>query len=91
MKYFFISILFIIIKIKYMQNSQEQPQINIPMDKTTPMVCESCGSSVFQEGYLIRKASKFLTGSPQDSIIPIGTLFCVKCGHVNVDLLPPGL
>lgn len=65
--------------------------MNISMDKTTPMVCENCGGEVFQEGFLVRKASKFLTGSPQDSLIPIGTLFCVKCGHVNSDLIPAAL
>jgi lysophospholipase L1-like esterase len=31
----------------------------------------------------LRKASKFITGTPQDSIIPVPTFICAQCGKVN--------
>ena len=71
--------------------SQERVQLNISLDKTTPLVCEKCGNNVFQEGTILRKASKFLTGTTQDGIIPIPTFYCVKCGHVNDEFIPAEL
>jgi uncharacterized Zn finger protein len=71
---------------------QNQPQqINIPLDKTIGVYCEECESQVFSEGLILRKASKFLTGTAQDSLMPMATFYCVKCGHVNEDFLPQGL
>jgi uncharacterized Zn finger protein len=66
----------------------KQPQLNITLDKTTPIVCEECQNEVFQEGVMLRKASKFLTGTAQDALIPIPVFSCSKCGHVNKEFLP---
>ncbi len=71
--------------------SQERVQLNISLDKTTPLICDGCSGTVFQEGVVLRKASKFLTGTTQDGIIPIPTFYCVKCGHVNEEFLPADL
>lgn len=70
---------------------QEQIKLNISLDKTTPILCENCGGQAFQEAVLLRKASKFLTGTAQDSLIPVGTFVCASCGHVNSDFMPQGL
>jgi len=67
---------------------QQQMKLNFSLDKTTAVVCEECGNDAFQEGFLIRKASKFLTGTTQDAIIPVPTFVCTKCGHTNKDFLP---
>ena len=67
------------------------PKLNVTLDKTTSIVCDECGGQVFTEGLIIRKASKFLTGTSQDSIIPIPTFSCAKCGHVNQEFLPKEL
>ena len=66
----------------------QQPQLNITLDKTTSVKCEECENEVFQEGVMLRKASKFLTGTAQDALIPIPVFSCSKCGHVNKDFLP---
>jgi DNA-directed RNA polymerase subunit RPC12/RpoP len=60
-----------------------KPQINITVDKTTEVVCEHCGSNTFVEGLFLRSASKFLTGQPEDSVIPVPTFICAQCGKVN--------
>ena len=70
---------------------QQQINLNITLDKTTPVTCDECGCETFQEVVLLRKASRFVTGTAQDALIPIPAFACVKCGHVNEDLLPPQL
>lgn len=61
----------------------QQPQLNITVDKTTQIVCEHCESDTFTEGLFLRKASKFITGQAQDSVIPVPTFICAQCGKVN--------
>lgn len=66
----------------------QQQQLNIPLDQTTGLVCDECGNNVFQEGVLLRKASRLLTGTAQDALVPVPVFTCSKCGHVNDDMLP---
>jgi len=70
---------------------QQQMNLNITLDKTTPVMCDACENETFQEVVLLRKASRFVTGTAQDALIPIPAFACTKCGHVNEDLLPPQL
>jgi len=70
---------------------QQQMNLNITLDKTTPVTCDECGGETFQEVVLLRKASRFVTGTPQDALIPIPAFACIKCGNINQDLLPPQL
>jgi uncharacterized Zn finger protein len=71
--------------------NQEQPRLNISLDKTAEIVCDECSHNVFQEGLMLRKASKFLTGTPVDSLIPLPVFACSSCGHVNEEFLPEPL
>jgi uncharacterized Zn finger protein len=71
--------------------SQEQMNLNITLDKTTGMSCDECSNEIFQEGVMLRKASRFITGTAQDAIIPIQVFTCSKCGHVNEEFLPSQL
>ena len=70
---------------------QEQLKLNISLDKTQEITCEKCGHNVFQEGLMLRKASKFLTGTAQDALIPLPVFSCSSCGHVNEEFLPEPL
>ena len=72
-------------------SQQEQIKLNIDLKKTTPITCDECGHNVFQEGLMLRKANKFLTGTPQDALIPLPIFSCAKCGHVNEAFLPEPL
>lgn len=69
----------------------EQQQLNISLDKTTAASCDECQNEVFQEGVLLRKASRFLTGTAQDALIPIPVFVCSKCEHVNEEFMPKQL
>lgn len=68
--------------------SQEQIKLNISLDKTVEITCDNCGHNVFQEGLMLRKASKFLTGTAVDSLIPIPVFSCGSCSHVNSEFIP---
>lgn len=71
--------------------SQEQMNLNISLDKTNPVTCDECGGQVFTDGVLLRKASRFITGTAQDALVPITVFACSKCGHVNDEFLPTQL
>tara|TARA_S200002703_G_scaffold159925_1_gene175532 strand:- start:3188 stop:3403 length:216 start_codon:yes stop_codon:yes gene_type:complete len=70
-----------------------QGKLNI--NDTTAIICESpdddCSSDVFVQAFYIRKASKLLTGAPQDKIIPIPIFKCAKCGYINEIFKPKEL
>lgn len=65
-----------------------QVKKDIDLSKTSPIVCDECGHNVLQEGVMLRKASRFLTGDAMDSLIPIPVFACAKCGHVNEEFIP---
>jgi uncharacterized Zn finger protein len=69
-------------------SQEERIGLNISLDKTTSIACDKCGNTVFIEGVLVRKASRFITGTAQDAMIPIPVFTCSKCGHVNEEFLP---
>lgn len=69
----------------------QQPMNNIPLDKTTGLLCEKCEGEVFAQTFLLRKLSRFVTGDQQDRIIPLTVFACLKCNHVNEDFIPAEL
>lgn len=64
-------------------NQTSQNPLNVNLKDSEELVCEKCGGNVFEEKLMIRKISKFLTGQPQDSIMPIPVIACADCNHVN--------
>jgi DNA-directed RNA polymerase subunit RPC12/RpoP len=64
-----------------------EQQMNISLDKTTAVSC-TCGSETFTEGVMLRKASRFITGTAQDALIPIPVFICSKCGEILEETLP---
>lgn len=57
----------------------------VDISMSTEIKCEneSCGNNTFKEVFLMRKISKLITGSPNDSYLPIPTFQCASCGHIN--------
>jgi uncharacterized Zn finger protein len=60
-----------------------KPQVSLREQPT--VTCESCGSSHFKEIVLIKKVSRLLTGTPNDTLVPFPTYKCDECGHMNKD------
>ena len=69
-------------------SKQQEINMNVALKDTTAITCEECGNEVFQEGVLLRKVSRFVTGTAQDVLMPIPVFACIKCGHVNADFMP---
>ena len=68
-----------------------QQQLNIPLDKSTPLVCEECQNETFKQVFFLRTVSKFIAGTDQDGLIPIPSFACTNCGHVNNEFQPKNL
>ena len=66
--------------------SQQQPTLDI--NSTTEIACENCGNNTFRPIFFMRKLSRFLSPDGNDRVIPIDSLACVKCDHVNKDFNP---
>ena len=71
-------------------NKKPQMNINIDIKNTTPVTSPE-GNQVFQEGVLLRKVSRFVTGTQEDGLIPVPCFFDVATGKVLVELLPKEL
>jgi DNA-directed RNA polymerase subunit RPC12/RpoP len=57
------------------------PKIDLKEQPT--VTCEECGSKYFKEVVMIKKVSKLMTGSSQDTIVPFPTYRCADCKHIN--------
>jgi hypothetical protein len=65
-------------------------QLNVNLKDAEDIKCESCESLVFEEKIMLKKISRFLTGSDRDSISPIPVIVCAKCQHIN-EMFKPNL
>jgi len=71
-------------------SNQQQMNLNIDIKNTAPVTSEE-GNMVFQEGVILRRVSRFVTGTSEDGIIPVPVFFDVKTGKVLIDMLPKEL
>jgi len=73
-------------------SKQQPPQLNANIDiKNTTAITSPDGNQVFSEGVILRKVSKFITGTSEDGVIPIPVFYDVVTGKVLVELLPKEL
>ena len=68
----------------------EQPQMNLDLSKTTAIDTPS-GGKVWQQGMILRKVSKFITGTSEDVIVPIPVFYDPENGAILEDTLPKEL
>ena len=67
-----------------------QPQMNIDLSKTTPLNTPS-GDKIWHTGIILRKVSKFITGTAEDAIIPITVFYDPETNKILGDTLPQDL
>ena len=66
----------------------QQPQI----DLTNSTSVEGFdGGIIFQQGYVLRKISKFILGSDDDGLVPIPIFFDIDSKKIVLDSLPKEL
>jgi uncharacterized Zn finger protein len=63
-----------------------QPKIDLRNTET--IKCDNCGGIYFKEVILLKKVSKLLTGSHEDTMVPFPIYKCDTCGHVNEGFNP---
>lgn len=71
-------------------NNKPQMNVNIDIKNTRPITSPE-GNQVFSEGVILRKVSRFVTGTQEDGVIPIPCFYDVATGKVLVELLPKEL
>ena len=67
------------------QNRQITLQL---LAQSSTLYCESCGHNYFYERTLFRKVSRFVTGEPEDTVIPMNIFLCGKCDEVAKEIMP---
>jgi hypothetical protein len=71
----------------------QQPEAQMPpIDlKNTTEVKNFDGGSVFQQGVILRKVSKFVTGSEEDALLPIPIFYDPSTKKILKDSVPRDL
>jgi len=71
-------------------DNPQQPQMNLDLSKTTPLETPS-GGKIWHTGMVLRKVSKFITGTPEDAIVPITIFYDPETNEILGDTLPKEL
>jgi len=70
--------------------NKQQPSLNIDIKNTTSVTSPE-GNKVFSEGVILRRVSRFVTGTSEDGIIPVPVFYDVVTGKVLLEMLPKEL
>ena len=68
----------------------QQSEMNLDLSKTTPLETPS-GGKVWVQGILLRKVSKFITGTSEDALIPIPVFYDPDTKEILEDSIPKEL
>lgn len=71
-----------------MEEQIQQPQIDL---KNTQPVKNFDGNNLFQQGVILRKVSKFVTGTNEDAMMPIPVFFDPTNRKILTDSVPKEL
>jgi len=69
---------------------QQQQQVNLDLTKTTPVDLPS-GGKIWQSGVILRRISKFVTGTSEDGLIPIPIFYDPETNEILEDTIPKEL
>jgi ribosomal protein L33 len=70
------------------QPTQQQMSADL-LKISEDVLCEECESRFFTQVCCVKKISALLAPSGVETRIPVYTLQCTSCGHINKDFLPP--
>jgi len=71
-----------------MEQPVQQPQIDL---KNTTEVKNFNGGSIFQQGVILRRVSRFVTGTDEDALLPIPVFYDPETKKVLKDSVPKDL
>ena len=64
--------------------------MNLDLTKTTPILTPN-GKKIWHQGYILRKVSKFITGTTDDNVLPIQVFYDPETGEILKEGLPAEL
>ena len=70
------------------QPQQQAPPIDL---KNTTEVKNFNGGSIFQQGVILRKVSRFVTGTDDDALLPIPVFYDPETKKILTDSVPKDL
>jgi hypothetical protein len=73
-----------------MNTPKEQIKLNLDITATQPILTPD-GNHVVTEGFVLRKVSKFISGTAEDGVIPIPCFYDVKTSRILIETLPKEL
>ena len=71
-----------------MEQQVQQPQIDL---KNTSEVKNFDGGSIFQQGVILRRVSKFVTGGAEDALLPIPVFYDLETKKIILESIPTEL
>jgi len=67
----------------------DQPQVNIDLKNTESV--EHKNGKIWAQGFILRKVSRFVTGTGEDGFMPIPVFYDPKSGEILQETLPKEL
>ena len=64
------------------QKPLPQQQVQVDLKDADTMKCQSCGNSIFIQGYVIKKISAIVSPTGEEVIAPIQVFNCGNCGEM---------
>tara|TARA_R100001591_G_C4234133_1_gene152688 strand:- start:194 stop:403 length:210 start_codon:yes stop_codon:yes gene_type:complete len=63
-----------------------QPKMNIDINKAEDFKCESCGNLYFNPVIRLKRISPLVSPTGQEAVYPVQVMSCTKCGAIFNDL-----
>jgi len=73
-----------------MKKSEMTAQPQIELSKTVSIETEN-GGKIWQQGFILRKVSRFITGGNDDAVLPVPVFYDPETGKILKEGLPPEL
>ena len=70
------------------EQQQQQLQSRVDLSQAKDMNCIHCGGEYFINAVMVKKISRFVTGTANDAVLPVDVLLCGNCGKPLEELLP---
>ena len=70
-----------------MSEQLKNPQLQVDLKNTTAFEDEN-GNKIFQQGFLLRKVSKFVAGTSEDAVMPIPVFYDPTNGKILGEGIP---
>ena len=64
------------------QKPLPQQQVQVDLKDADTMKCQSCGNTIFIQGYVIKKISAIVSPTGKEVIAPIQVFNCGNCGEM---------